>query len=114
MKPSGLKICQPTTAHSFNPLTTPVKSHSALNPTRTPSQSNSGFYSHNPHAVKSPTDIPRKNAVAELIPETRTAFSKEHINSPEVQNTRHFNHRTTSEPLEKTGNQHSRDCKTYQ
>ena len=43
------------------------------------------FYSHNPHAVKNLDDIPRRNAVAELIPETSTAFSKENINTPEVQ-----------------------------
>ena len=42
------------------------------------------FYSDDPHAVKNLDDIPRRNAVAELIPETSTAFSKSNIDSPEI------------------------------
>ena len=42
------------------------------------------FYSRTPGAVKGPADISPENAVAELIPETSTAFTKEHINSPEM------------------------------
>ena len=43
------------------------------------------YYSHTLDALKSPPKISRENAIAELIPETSTAFTKEHINSPEVQ-----------------------------
>ena len=43
------------------------------------------FYTRTPDAIKSPPKISRENAIAELIPETSTAFPKEHINSPEVQ-----------------------------
>ena len=43
------------------------------------------FYTRPPDAIKSPPKISRENAIAELIPETSTAFTKEHINSPEVQ-----------------------------
>ena len=42
------------------------------------------FYSHNPDATQSLADIPRENALAELIPETSTAFPKEHLNCPQM------------------------------
>lgn len=43
------------------------------------------FYSHNPSTIKGLANISRQNALAEMIPETSTAFPKEHLNCPQVQ-----------------------------
>lgn len=42
------------------------------------------YYSHTPSAIKSLANISRENALAEMIPETSTAFPKEHLNCPQV------------------------------
>lgn len=42
------------------------------------------FYSRNPSTIKSPANISRENALAEMIPETSTAFPKEHLDCPGV------------------------------
>ena len=63
------------------------------------------YYSHNPDAIKSLANISRENVLAELIPETSTAFPKL-LQSAEP---RHLNLRTTAATLGKTGTQHRSD-----
>ena len=42
------------------------------------------YYSHPPSAIKSLANLSRENTLAEMIPETSTAFPKEHLNCPQV------------------------------
>ena len=42
------------------------------------------FYSRNLSTIKSFANISRENALTEMIPETSTAFPKEHLNCPQV------------------------------
>lgn len=44
------------------------------------------YYSHAHDAIKSLANISRENTLAELIPETSTAFPKEYLNCPKVPN----------------------------
>ena len=44
------------------------------------------YYSRDPATIKSFANISRENALAELIPETSTAFPKEYLNCPKVPN----------------------------